>query len=216
VIANIDIESTGLDAYSGHGGWNDPCLLLSADHDGVFAITEIQSRAQFSMWAIMASPLIISGNIRQISSFNLETYLNQEVINVNQVLFLLLFFSFLFSSLLLLFSHSETCYQDVLGKQGRRISGGFLNSTNTNVWGRQIADGYALVFLNIGPTATNITCDSACLGALPGVQNNMVLLLRDLWAHKAIGTIMVSDGYTAANVGPEGGILMLTAIPQEY
>ena len=45
-------------------------------------MTELQTRAQFSMWAIMASPLIISANIRNMSATNIETYTNKEVIAV--------------------------------------------------------------------------------------------------------------------------------------
>jgi alpha-galactosidase len=188
VLTNIDIESGGLDMYSGPGGWNDPCLLLSSDHNGNSALTELQSRAQFSMWAIMASPLIISGNIRQMSPYTLETYTNHEVIAVDQ---------------------------DVLGKQGKRINGGFLNETNTNIWARQLKDGYAMVFLNIGPTVVNISCDVSCFGVL-SMPTNMVLLIRDLWSHQTIGTFIVSDGFTAVNVPSDGGVLMLKLTPQEY
>jgi hypothetical protein len=31
------------------------------------------------MWAVMASPLLISGNIRNMSTFLLDTYKNKEV-----------------------------------------------------------------------------------------------------------------------------------------
>ena len=36
------------------------------------------------MWAVMASPLLISANIRNMSAMNLETYKNKEVIDVSQ------------------------------------------------------------------------------------------------------------------------------------
>ena len=36
------------------------------------------------MWAIMASPLLISANVRNMSAMNLETYSNKAVIRVNQ------------------------------------------------------------------------------------------------------------------------------------
>ena len=36
-------------------------------------VTELQSRAQFSLWAMMASPLLISGNVRQMSPYTLAT-----------------------------------------------------------------------------------------------------------------------------------------------
>ena len=66
VLTNIDINSD-LAKYAGPGGFNDPCLLLAEDINGKQRITELQSRFQFSMWAMMASPLLISGNIRNMS-----------------------------------------------------------------------------------------------------------------------------------------------------
>lgn len=85
VLANININSQ-LAANAGPDkGWNDPCLLLAEDLNGNLRVTQLQSRAQFSMWAVMASPLIISANIRNMSSMNIETYTNAEVIAVDQV-----------------------------------------------------------------------------------------------------------------------------------
>lgn len=83
VLANININSQ-LAANAGPGGFNDPCLLLAEDNRGRLRITQLQTRAQFSMWAVMASPLIISANIRNMSQVNLETYTNREVIAVDQ------------------------------------------------------------------------------------------------------------------------------------
>ena len=47
-------------------------------------MTHQQTRTQFNFWAIMASPLIISANIRNMSKENLETYSNEEVIAIDQ------------------------------------------------------------------------------------------------------------------------------------
>jgi len=98
VLANIDINAN-LAAYAAPGGWNDPCLLLAEEWTGVQRMTEAQTRAQFNMWAIMASPLLISANVINMSATNLATYKNKEVIAVNQ---------------------------DPLGKQGTRVMGGSL------------------------------------------------------------------------------------------
>lgn len=98
ILSNIDTIAN-LAQYASPGGFNDPCLLISTDHTGRVLATERQSRAQFSMWAVMASPLLISGDIRKLSPYVLETYKNSEVIAVNQ---------------------------DLLGKQGVRLAGGPL------------------------------------------------------------------------------------------
>lgn len=100
VLKNIDINAD-LAQYAGPGGWNDPCLLLAETYAGQLRMTQLQTRAQFNMWAIMASPLLISANIRNMSAMNMETYKNAEVIAVNQ---------------------------DALAQQGFRVAGGPLSS----------------------------------------------------------------------------------------
>ena len=44
----------------------------------------MQSRTQFSLWAVMAAPLLIGSNILSLSPWDLETYSNSEVIVVDQ------------------------------------------------------------------------------------------------------------------------------------
>jgi hypothetical protein len=46
--------------------------------------SDTQARAQFSLWCVAASPLIISVNLADMSAYSLETYLNTEAIAVNQ------------------------------------------------------------------------------------------------------------------------------------
>jgi hypothetical protein len=65
-----------------------------------------------SMWAIMASPLIISANLRNMSAMNIETYTNREVIAVDQ---------------------------DPLGKQGTRVYGGDMAGGGNGGWRRATA-----------------------------------------------------------------------------
>jgi alpha-galactosidase len=84
ILENIDINA-GLAVYAGPGGWNDADLLGGTTYTGNLRITEIQQRTQFSMWAVMSSPLLLSSNVRNMSAFTLETYSNKEVIAVNQV-----------------------------------------------------------------------------------------------------------------------------------
>jgi len=103
ILTNIDINAA-LFKFAGPGGWNDPCLLLGYDENGTPAITEKQGRAQFTMWAIMASPLLLSQNLNILSPYQLSTYLNTEVIAINQ---------------------------DRLGKQGQKLVGGELSLPNS-------------------------------------------------------------------------------------
>ena len=84
VIKNIDILAP-LSQYAGPGGWNDPCLLLSQDWSGKMIMSELQIKAQFSMWAVVSAPLLISGSVVHMTPETLATYSNKKVIAVNQV-----------------------------------------------------------------------------------------------------------------------------------
>lgn len=79
VLININIDSQ-LALYAGPGHWNNPCLLISVSDDGSNTCTAPQSRTQFSAYAILAAPLMISGTILHMSECTLETYLNKEVL----------------------------------------------------------------------------------------------------------------------------------------
>ena len=70
--------------YAGPHGFNDPCLLLGRDSSGNAYISEPQSRMQFSMWAVLMAPNLLSQDVRNLSAYALETYSNVEVIAVNQ------------------------------------------------------------------------------------------------------------------------------------
>lgn len=74
----------GLAQYAGPGGFNDMDALIGSTPGSVDVFTPTQSRTQFSLWAILASPLIIGTNMLHLSAFDLETYTNREVIAVNQ------------------------------------------------------------------------------------------------------------------------------------
>eukprot|EP00041_Stephanoeca_diplocostata_P014885 m.281600 g.281600 ORF g.281600 m.281600 type:complete len:307 (+) comp19841_c0_seq8:236-1156(+) len=83
VLININIDSE-LAEYAGPGHWNNPCLLISFSDDGSETCTALQSRTQFSAYAILAAPLMISGTVLHMSKYTLETYVNKEVIAVSQ------------------------------------------------------------------------------------------------------------------------------------
>jgi len=186
VLNNINIDSQ-LTEYAHPGGWNDPCLLLGQTYNGQNLETELQSRAQFSMWAILAAPLLLSQNIRNLSAYMLETYSNTEIIAVNQ---------------------------DPLGIQGVRICGSNLDvsgtslNTTTNIWARRLHDGgWAVAFINVGSTTVSVTCDSYCFGEL-GYGSSTTVNVRDLWAHQNNGTTTGATGLTI-ELQPAGGIAML-------
>ncbi len=85
----VDLQ-VGLESFAGPGHWNDPDMLEVGN--GGMTTTEYQSH--FSLWAILAAPLIAGNDIRSMTPEIKEILTNKEVIAVDQ---------------------------DPLGRQGRRV-----------------------------------------------------------------------------------------------
>ncbi|GLV43492.1 uncharacterized protein CBL_04034 [Carabus blaptoides fortunei] len=66
--------------FAGPGHWNDPDMLII----GNFGLSFEQSRAQMALWAIFASPLIMSVDLRTIRPEFKEILLDKDVIAINQ------------------------------------------------------------------------------------------------------------------------------------
>jgi hypothetical protein len=142
VLTNININSKLATNAGPDKGWNDPCLLLAEDWRGNLRMTKLQTRAQFSMWSVMASPLIISANIRNMSTENIATFTNSEVIAVDQ---------------------------DLLGLQGERVLGGDLSAKPSppgGAGGGGVPDGTPLVLAKCDATDPKQKWEAG--GAAPG------------------------------------------------
>jgi len=66
--------------YAGPGNWNDPDMLIIGD----FALSYEQARVQMALWAVLASPLIMSNDLRTIRPEYIEILQNRNVIAINQ------------------------------------------------------------------------------------------------------------------------------------
>jgi len=75
----LDLQ-VGLEAFAGPGRWNDPDML----EVGNGGMTTNEYRAHFSLWAILAAPLIAGNDLRSMSPEIKEILTNREVIAVNQ------------------------------------------------------------------------------------------------------------------------------------
>jgi alpha-galactosidase len=73
-----------LAAFAGPGGWNDPDMLVGSDTNAAVHLSPQQVQTQFSMWAVMASPLLIGSSILHMPPTDLATYSNDEVIRIDQ------------------------------------------------------------------------------------------------------------------------------------
>ena len=154
-------EQVGLAPYAGPGHWNDPDMM----EVGNGGMTDDEYKTHFSLWAMLAAPLIAGDDVRNLSEETKEILLNKDVIAVDQ---------------------------DPMGVEGTPIT----KDGTSEVWGRPLAKGaYAIALFNRGEDPATISVKWS------DVKLGRKLKVRDLWAHKDLGTI--ADGYSA-QVPPHG------------
>ena len=66
--------------WAGPGHWNDPDMMIV----GMPGLSEAQNRSLFSLWCMMASPLIAGNDLRKMSKSTIQILTNLEAISVNQ------------------------------------------------------------------------------------------------------------------------------------
>lgn len=69
-----------LSAYAGPGSWNDPDELIV----GGFGLSSGQEVVQMGMWAMMASPLFMSLDLRNVRPESKALLLNKNLLAINQ------------------------------------------------------------------------------------------------------------------------------------
>lgn len=81
IIYNANLK---LSEFAGSGHWNDPDML----EVGNGKLTFEENKTHFSLWCMMAAPLILGNDIRQLSNHNNEETLNilknKDMIAINQ------------------------------------------------------------------------------------------------------------------------------------
>jgi alpha-galactosidase len=109
---------------AGPGGWNDPDML----EIGNGGMTDDEYRAHFSLWAIMAAPLMAGNDVRTMSAATRDILTNKEVIAVDQ---------------------------DSLGAQGMIVD---EPGPELQIWSKPLADSaWAVVLLNRSALQTAIS-----------------------------------------------------------
>ena len=73
-----------LGAHAGPGGFNDPDMLVGSSASAPVRFTPAQVQTQFSLWCVMAAPLLIGSPLDGMPPTDLATYSNQELIAVDQ------------------------------------------------------------------------------------------------------------------------------------
>jgi alpha-galactosidase len=175
-IMRILDKQQGLRKYAGPGHWNDPDMMEVGN-----GMSAAEDRAHFSMWAMLAAPLIAGNDVRKMSAETRGTLTNKEVIAVNQ---------------------------DALGIQGfPAISEDGLETWVKPLSG----DEWAVCFLNRGGAAKNIEFawkenlikDDTFQRQLDAGRTTYKV--RNLWTKKDLGT---TDAALKATV-PSHDVLML-------
>jgi alpha-N-acetylgalactosaminidase len=121
-------ESSWAD-YAGLGHWNDPDQIVVGMQSRSWSpgLNEAESRTQFGLWSILAAPLMLSVDLRNVSHWAAQILKNNEVIAVDQ---------------------------DALGKQGRRVTPFGENGT---VWARELVGAdWAVAAMNRGEVTRDI------------------------------------------------------------
>ena len=72
-------KNDSLRRYAGPGHWNDPDMLEVGN-----GLTVNQDRAHFTMWCMMASPLILGNDIRNMNAETKAILTNADLIAINQ------------------------------------------------------------------------------------------------------------------------------------
>lgn len=150
VLTLVDLSSQYWH-LAGPGRWNDPDML----EVGNGGMTNTEYRAHFSLWAMMAAPLIAGNDVRAMmdstrdATATREILLNKEVIAVDQ---------------------------DSLGRQGTIVQ---ASPSELQVWVKPLADGSRAVLLfNRASVPSTISANWGRVGL-----KTRRARVRDLWAH---------------------------------
>jgi hypothetical protein len=80
MVQPADGQGNGIGKFAGPGRWNDPDMLEVGRPELTFA----ESRAHFSMWCILAAPLMAGADIRHVSPEILAIMTDKEALAIDQ------------------------------------------------------------------------------------------------------------------------------------
>jgi len=170
-VASMIELNAGLSQYAAPGGWNDMDFIMTGGEGCPNnpnkicpGMTETEYVTEFSMWALLNSPLIVSTDISgaAFTPFKKQVLMNAEVIALNQ---------------------------DKLGVQGDRVAlyscpNGSEGLLTCQIWAKPLYDGGKGVMLyNRGNTTQIIKWNFGTVGWAGAVVH-----LRDLWKHQDLGS----------------------------
>ena len=148
--------------------------------------SDTEYMTEYSMWAIINSPLLVATDVRNMTDIMKTVLLNKEIIAVNQ--------NNDYAAGNIVSSLTNDCDKDV--------------KDACQVWSKQLGEpSAAIVLYNSGNSAHSITVD---FSKIPNMEwtSNTKLALRDLWAGKDLGSF--TGKYTGDNIAAHG-VMFLTA-----
>jgi alpha-galactosidase len=129
-MVSIFQKNLPLAPFAKPGAWNDPDML----EVGNGGMTPAEYRSHFSLWSIMAAPLLIGSDLRKVSTENYATLLNKDVIAIDQ---------------------------DTLGVQGKQIS---LSGNKYVISKPLSNGDYAVALFNNNSSAQTISTTASAIG----------------------------------------------------
>jgi alpha-galactosidase len=137
ILSIMDANSVSA-AFAGPGAWNDPDML----EVGNGGMTDAEYRSHFTMWAIMAAPLMAGNDLRTMDRGTIDILTAPEVVAVDQ---------------------------DPLGRQGVLV-GNIEGTKEPEVWAKVLsgANARAVALLNRSDAPAEISVQWADLGLPSG------------------------------------------------
>jgi alpha-galactosidase len=175
VVRNLDADATHPEA-AGPGHWNDPDYL-GPD----LGLSDTQFQTQFSMWSMLAAPLMVSVNLSTLSPASQATVTNKQMIDIDQ---------------------------DALGRQGTQVPPAKVTtspaSQSGTVWIKPLERGdYAVAMLNLAATPLQISTTAKAIG----IPNASSYTLANVWA----GGTSTSSGTISATVASDQTVVYIVS-----
>ncbi len=168
VLAILDLQDT-LRTYAGPNSWNDPDMLEVGN-----GMSVSEDRAHFTMWCMLAAPLMAGNDLRSMSKETREILMNPEVIAIDQ---------------------------DPLGIQALKYA---MNGEVHTWVKPLTDGKWAFCFLNRGEAEVPLAVNWASFKITDDLSGKTIDLqqdsytLRDVWAKKDLGT---TDKVSKVNLG---------------
>ena len=157
ILRTIEMRK-GIRTAAGPDHWNDPDMMEVGK-----GMSQNEDRAHFSLWAMVAAPLMTGNDVRKMKKETIEILTNKEVIAVDQ---------------------------DSLGVQGLKYKD---DEQGVEVWAKPLQGGdWAVCFLNRSEQKRTIEVEWSKIVIGDDVSkttlntNEAFFLVRDLWGKKNI------------------------------